>query len=129
MIFDNYIVVNYVIVVILDVIFVLLTILLFKNLLKRNLRLNEITLIVLFFTISYSLLLREAVSDIFCLNCFILSTIFIIKYLESRKLRYLVLCCFFVSVTAYFRYAYLAALFVIPEKWKRADAQGTGKIN
>ena len=114
LIFDNYRIVDFILVVILDATFLLLTILLLKRLFRRNLKLNEITLIVSFFTISYSLLLGESISDMICLNCFVLSVIMIMRYIENKRLIFLVLCCLLVSVTAYFRYAYLAALLVIP---------------
>ena len=114
MISDNYRVINFILVIVLDAIFLLLTILLLIRLLRRNLKLNEITLIVSFFTIAYSLLLRECISDMICLNCFVLSVILMMKYIEDKKLIFLVLCCLLVSLTTYFRYAYLAALLVIP---------------
>lgn len=114
MVTDNYRIVNAVIVVFLDAVFIFLTLLFLKKLLKRSLALKEIALIILLYTVSYPLLLGESISDMVCLNCVILSALCIIKYLECRKFTYLILCCFLVSFTTYFRYAYLAAVFVMP---------------
>lgn len=114
MVTDNYRIVNGTIVVFLDAAFIFLTLLFFKKLLKRSLALTEITLIILLYTVSYPLLLGESISDMVCLNCVIISALCIIKYLECRKAAYLILCCFLVTFTIYFRYAYLAAVFVLP---------------
>ena len=72
-------------------------------------------LFFLFLSFNKSFVFLSHTTDLVCVNLFMLSSIILIKFFRNnRKIIYLLVVCFLLSLTLYFRYAYLPAILVLP---------------
>ena len=96
-------------------IFIVLLFLLLKLVTWNKLSNLHFLLFFLFLSFNKSFVFLSHTTDLVCVNLFMLSSILLIKFfINNRKIIYLLVVCFLLSLTLYFRYAYLPAILVLP---------------